>query len=260
MYIELLLKQDRKSMMENVILRCLQCNELFCPTRYDSYPSYNPNGDNDLSKERKHDDLGDFKNHHNEHKTEELQIIKGSFCSHYEYWEPIREDYLQVTDGSEIYTVRRWRKDINEPIKYQIVNFDIIFDKPVLGVQSDDLEKQMIADADRFKFKKTNIKKFIKLFKAFVSRLELDNVIECGFSVDDPMTSYAKLKDEIGEAFLNHCQNKFSETDINSLRMFISENSEYDDVMNIEVIRPFYLKPLNKRLKNNLYNNKTKSL
>ena len=45
---ELLLKQDRKSMMENVILRCLQCNELFCPTRYDSYPSYDLKDNNIL--------------------------------------------------------------------------------------------------------------------------------------------------------------------------------------------------------------------
>lgn len=235
--------------MENVILRCLQCNELFCPTRYDSYPSYNLNGDNDTLKEIKHDDLGNFKNSHNGHKIEELQVIDGSFCSHYEYWEPVREDYLQVTDGSEIYTVRRWRKYINEPLKYQIVNFNIIISEPILEVQSDDLEKQMIADADRFKFIKTNIKKFIRLFKTFVSRLELDNVMECGFSVNDPMTSYAKLKDEIRETFLNHCRNKFNETEVKNLRMFISENSEYDDVINIQVIRPFYLKPFSKRLK-----------
>jgi hypothetical protein len=253
-FMELLLKQDRKSMMENIILRCFQCNELFCPTRYDSYPSYNFNGDNYIFKEIKHDDIGEFKNSHSGHRVEELQVINGSFCSHYEYWEPIREDYLKITDNSEIYTVRRWRKYINEPLKYQIVNFDIIYSKPILEIQSDDLEKQMIADADRFKFTKTNIIEFINLYETFVSRLELDNVIECGFSVNDPMVSYAKLEDEIRETFLNHCRNRFNETEINNLRMFIGENSEYDDVINIQIIRPFYLKPLSKRLKTSYMN------
>ncbi|MDQ1328046.1 MAG: hypothetical protein QG641_1331 [Candidatus Poribacteria bacterium] len=235
--------------MENVILRCLQCNELFCPTRYDSYPSYDFK-DNNILKEIKHNDLGDFKNSHNGHKIEKLQVVNGSFFSHYAYWEPVREDYLQITDGSEIYTVRRWRKYINEPLRYQIVNFDIIFSEPILEVQSTDLEKQMIANADRFGFTKTNIRirKFIKLFKAFVSRLELDNVIECGFSLNDPMISYAKLKDEVRETFLDYCSYKFSATDIKNLRVFISENSEYDDVTNIQVIRPFYLKPLSNLL------------
>jgi hypothetical protein len=248
--------------MENVILRCLQCNELFCPTRYDSYPSYEFNGDSYIFKETKHDDIGDFKNSHSGHKIEELHVIKGSFCSHYEYWEPIREDYLKVTDNIEIYTVRRWRKYINEPLNYQIVNFDIIYSEPILETQSDDLEKQMIADANKFKFTKTNIKEFTNLYKTFVSRLQLDNVIECGFSVNDPMTSYASLKDEIRETFFNHFCNKFNETEIKNLRMFISENSEYDDVANIRVIRPFYLKPLSKRLERSYikYSNNIKSL
>jgi len=232
-------------MMENIILRCLQCNELFYPTPYDFYPSYEFE-DKDILKEIKHNDLGDFKNYHNGHKIEELQVVNGSFFSHYAYWEPVREDYLQITDGSEFYTVRRWRKYISEPLRYQIVNFDIICSEPILEIQSIDLEKQMIADADRFRFTKTNIKRFIKLFKTFVSHLELDNMVECGFSVNDPRVSYAKLKDEVRETFLNHYSYKFSANDIRNLRVFISENSEYDDVINIQIVRPFYLKPLSK--------------
>jgi len=235
--------------MENVIFRCLQCNEIFCPTRYDTYPSYDIDVGNGTLKEVKRDDFSDFKITHKGHKIEELQVIKGSFCSHYAYWEPVREDYLQVTDGFEVYTIRRWRKHISEPLKYQIVNFDIILGNPILEIQSSDIEKQMMADTDRFMFTKAKIKKFVKLFKSFVSRLRLDDVLECGFSVDDPMLSYARLNDEVRETFLDNCHSKFNETEIENLRAFINENSEYDDVINIRLLRPFYLKPVSKSFK-----------
>jgi len=234
-------------MIENVILRCLQCNELFCPTRYDNYPSYDFDKKTGALKEIKRNDLRDFKISHKGHRIEELQVINGSFYSNYAYWEPVREDYIQVTNGSKVYTVRRWRKYINEPLKYQIVNFDVVFGKPILEVQSTDLEKQMRADAAKFGFTKAKIKKFTKRFKAFVSRLELDDLLECGFSVDEPMVSYAKLKDEVREIFLDRCRSGFSESELEKIRIFINENSEYNDVMNVQVIRPFYLKPVSKR-------------
>jgi len=236
--------------MENIIIRCLQCNELFCPTEYDTFPSYSYDRETDDFIEIECDDLTEFKDAHRNHDTVKLYVVEGSFCSQYAYWEPIREDYFLASDGTEIYTIRRYRTHINRPLKYQIVDFEIVFGKPIVKVQEADLKAQMIIDSKIYGFSKEKIRIFIRLYRSFISRIELEDLEETGFSFDNPMVSYAKLKDRVKEEFLNRCKSIFDEKEIESLRCFIDENSEYNDVMNVEITKPYYLKPLLTRLQN----------
>ena len=235
--------------MEDIILGCLDCNKLFCQTSYDSYPVYEFDAQSKSFQEKETDDKESFIKAHESHKIVELYAIKDSLCSHYPYWEPIREDYMLFTDGNNYYTVKRWRKDINEPLNYEIVNYKIQFTEPVLQVQSKDLRRQMLADIKRLKLDRNKVEEFIERYEDFVSKISLNDVLECGFSSDDPMVTYASLKDEIMESFLKTCHSYFTDDGINILRKYLRENSEYDDVMNIIIKRNFKL------IKNNNYDN-----
>ncbi|MGB9595570.1 MAG: hypothetical protein ACPL7B_04740 [Candidatus Poribacteria bacterium] len=235
-------------MMENIILRCLQCNELFCPTQFDTYPSYNYDQESGEFTEMECDDLCEFKDAHRNHNIVKLHIIEGSFCSQYAYWNPIREDYFLASDGNEIYTIRRYRKSINKPFRYQIVDLELVFGKPNARIQEADLRDQMIIDSARYGFNKEKIRIFVRLYRSLISRIELEDLEDTGFSFENPMVSYAKLKDKVKEEFLNRCKSIFDEEEISALRRFIDENSEYNDVMNVEITRPYILKPsLNRR-------------
>ena len=228
--------------MSDVIFRCEDCNELFRPTGYDSQPAFYFNRKSGSVEEIEMDDLRDFKMAHDGHKVVKLRIIDGSFCSHRAQKEPVREDYFQATDGIQTYTVRRWRKDINEPLRYEVADdVRIEVDKPIPQVQSEELKKQMIADARKLKLDEARIGKFIERFRTFVSGIKMEDMIECGLSADDPMISYAALKDEAVEAFLSYCRSLFTDEELRRLRMFIDENSEYNDVMNVQLIRSFQL-------------------
>ncbi len=239
--------------MENRILGCLDCNKLFCQTNYDSYPAYEFDAESKSFKEKEMDDEKSFRKDHESHRIIELHEIKDSLCSHYPYWEPIREDYMLFTDGKKNYTVRRWRKDINEPLKYEIVNCMIEFSKPTLQAQSEDLRRQMLADIKRLKLDRNKIEEFVEHYEDFISNISLNDVFECGFSSNDPMVTYASLKDEIMESFLQTCSSYFSDDRIDILRKYIRENSEYDDVMNIIIKRHFQL------IDNNTFNNQSSS-
>lgn len=230
-------------MMEDIVLRCLQCNKLFCPTQFDNYPSYHYDQESDEFIEIECDDLSEFKDNHEGHNIVELHIIEGSFCSQYAYRDPIREDYLLASDGNEIYTIRRYRRNINEPFKYQIVNMELVFGKPFVKIQEADLRDQMIIDSPRYGFSREKIKIFVRLYRSLISRIELEDLEYTGFSFENPMISYAKLKDKVKEEFLDRCKSIFDEKEIESLRRFIDENSEFDDVMNVKITRPYTLRP-----------------
>lgn len=234
--------------MENIVLRCLQCNELFCPTQFDTYPSYSYDQEAGEFIEIERDDLGEFKNNHSGHNIVKLHIIEGSFCSQYAYWDPIREDYFLASSGKEIYTIRRYRKSINKPFKYEIIDMELVFGKPIVKIQEADLRDQMIIDSERYGFSREKIKIFVRLYRSLISRIELEDLEYTGFSFENPMISYGKLKDKVKEEFLDRCKSIFDEREVESIQCFIEENSEFDDVMNVEITRPYVLKPsLNRR-------------
>lgn len=230
--------------MRNIILRCLQCNDLFRPTAYDSYPAFRVDEQSDLITEIEMNDLDNFMMNHRGHEIAELQIIPGSFCSRYGYWEPIREDYFQATDGVEIYTVKRWREDVCKPLSYELIDANIEFCEPILRVQSVKLKRQMIADASILRLDADKIDGFIKRLENFVRDIELDDLIEYGLSTNDSAVSYATLKDEAMERLLIHCHALFTDEELDRLRVFIDVNSDYNDVMNIQIRRSFQLVPV----------------
>lgn len=227
--------------MENKILGCLDCNKVFYPSNHDSCPAYEFDDESNSFEEKEMDDEKSFLYKHESHKIIELYEVEDSLCSHYPYWEPIREDYMLFTDGNNYYTVKRWRKNINEPLNYEIVDYYIKFSEPVLQVQSKDLRRQMLTDIKRLKLDKNKVEEFVKHYEEFVSNISLNDVLERGCSSDDPMITYASLKDEIMESFLKTCYSYFSDDGIAVLRKYIRENSEYNDVMNIVIKRNFQL-------------------
>ncbi len=161
--------------MEDRILGCLDCNKLFCPTSYDSYPAYEFDAESNSFKEKEMEDEKSFFHDHESHKIVELHAVRDSLCSHYPYWEPIREDYMLFTDDrNNYYTIRRWRKDINEPLNYEIVNYKIQLTEPTLQVQSKDLKRQMLADTRRLKLDKNKVEEFVKHYEDFVSNISLN--------------------------------------------------------------------------------------
>ena len=223
----------------NTILRCIQCNELFRPTEYDSHPSFVFNEANQSFEEIETDDWKDFMSKHKGHNIMELYIMKGPFYSHNAYWELVREDYFETTDGTSIFTIKRWRTDINQPFKYEIVPGRIQISEPIFQAQSVDLKKQMLFDCDTLLLSEPKIEKFVKIFERFIQTLTEEDVWESSFSSDEPMTSYTALNGEAIRRLLKQCKPEFMEGELQRLNKFIEANSDYDDVMTFKAIRQF---------------------
>ena len=227
--------------MNDKILRCLQCNDLFRPTRYDLNATFCFDREMDAVTEIEVNDSDNFIMTHRGHDIIELHILNDSFCSHYPYSEPIREDYLQATDGIETYTIRRWREHIGMPLEYEIADVRIRRGEPIYRVQTAELKEQMTADDDMLELGEEKISKFVNSCESFVSDIRQEDIVECGVSTDEPMISYARLHHGTMEKFLaEHCLD-FTDEELKRLRVFAEANSEYNDVMNIQVIYSFQL-------------------
>jgi hypothetical protein len=165
--------------------------------------------------------------------------MKGMFFSKYPLWEPIREDYIITTDGNKEYVVKRWRKDIIKPLRYQILDATINFSGPVFQIQTYELKSQMLFEADRLMFDEKGIEEFLKAYENFISDISFDDFKEITESIEDPMLSYGVLKEEALEAFLTRYYSCLPKERLNRIWDFFRENSEYSDVMNILIRQVF---------------------
>ena len=225
--------------MNDIILLCSQCNELFRPTRYDLDTAFCFDRKIGVVTEIEISDSHDFMMTHRRHDVIELHILDDSFCSHVPYSEPIREDYFQATDGLKTYTIRRWREHISMPLKYEMADVFIRHYEPTYRAQTAELRKQMLADDDALRLGQDKISEFGDSYDNFISHIKQEDIVECGTSMDEPMIYFARLHHREMEKFLTEYCPDFTDEELGRLRMFIRANSEYNDVMNIQVVYSF---------------------
>jgi hypothetical protein len=102
-----------------IFLWCRPCNEIHHLTRFDTAPEYVFNGKE--VKEIARDDLAEFSKRHTGHEIKTLQRQEEADCSDERPVDPMREEYISVTDGQKSFVLRRFRLSIREPLVFAIV-------------------------------------------------------------------------------------------------------------------------------------------
>lgn len=152
------------------LLRCVECNELFQMTDYDSSPEYQVTENGEIHVIPR-DERRSFLASHKGHKIERLKVKKGSLVSDQPYMEPIKTTYFQATNGKESFIVKRWRESIDSPMRYELIKGDIVLVNEELGVQVEEIRKQLAYDFKDEPLSEKKIKPFIESLQRIVVRL-----------------------------------------------------------------------------------------
>jgi len=106
-------------MIKKQLIWCTQCNALSLFSALDRTPEYrNQKGEWEV-KER--DDQASFMQAHRRHHLEELHVVANSFMSRQNYAEPVKTSYFEVTNGRQRFVVKKSRKTVLDPQRYEIV-------------------------------------------------------------------------------------------------------------------------------------------
>ena len=111
-------------------------------TPFDQCPEYHYAETTGEYYAREQDDELDFSRKHRGHRTEELTMLDNPMYSEGPYFDPQRILYFEATNGRETFLIKRWRKSVLEPIRYDVVPGRLEVQKTV-EIQKGSLEKQM---------------------------------------------------------------------------------------------------------------------
>ena len=212
----------------NQLIRCKNCDEIIMKTPFDQYPEYESDPkrsvENFPSIER--DDFQDFLIHHHGHRLENLKIIEDSFVSEKPYFEPTKTSFFKATNGKERFVIKKSRKRIDEPLKYQLIPGDYSVKCISIEIQSEEISKQLKRELKPPPLQ-AQIDAFLKLYRMIVENTDIQNLERIPEESHHPLEIYYKIDDLHLMYLLRNCRHIFKGQEYSAMEEFI--HREKDD-------------------------------
>jgi len=229
-------------MVEERYICCRNCNEVHHVTPFDKAPEYIwAEGE---ARELPRDDWRDFMHRHAGHRLESLRSVGESCLVSGEAADPMKVDYIEVTNGHDLFLIRSHRKNIAEPLSFELVQGRLAPAGVSVEVQEDELRKEL---KHHFPWRMPEplsdqkIELFIGLFKEMVASLRPDEIEICSPSYTDTRTEYGSLESAGKEALVERCKHHFSAVEIEEIRRFIETHVEDDGVMSLRLAKLYMI-------------------
>jgi hypothetical protein len=188
----------------------------------DRYPAYRKIGGEWESLAR--DDQTLFLNSHRGHPLEELRIIDGPSVSYEDYVEPMRTSYFEARSGKRRFVVKRFRKSILEPCRYEAIEGKLLLTPGAPIIDAVSIEKELKRVFSPKKIKSYKIKGFVEELEKNVSRLTAEDLVKASVETHNPSIWYFLLNEKILEQTLAASSRFLSRRDRQLLAEFAREN------------------------------------
>ncbi len=217
----------KEGMMDQLI-RCVTCNAIFARTAFDKWPEYEYvlGKSSEPYRTIEKDDFQDFLKHHRNHSMENLEIIEDSLVSEKPYSEPTKVSYFKATNGKECFVVKRFRKRIDEPLSYQLIDGDYCLKLQRLEIQPEEIIKQLKIELDSPSLHEDQIEAFLKLYQHVLKTIDMNNLERIPEDSSHPLEIYYKMDDVSLAYLLRNCRTIFKGSEYKAIEAFIHRHRE----------------------------------
>ena len=235
----------------NTLIRCIDCNAIHAITPFDQAPEYSSPARTEQCQSGcaieydaiDKDDYAAFVHKHSGHSTEQLSIIENSLYSEGPYFDPSRVLYFETTNGTETFLIKRWRRSVADPVRYEMVPATIEV-KMSVEIQQRDLEKQMCYEMREPLVARDKVSRFIEIVQEEAKNI--DPALSAAEIAESHEANIAYLP--LGENQINRILNKsrsiFTAAELAQIEQFIRNNAEYDGVMSFLVRKTAVFHPV----------------
>ena len=213
---------------------CRNCGAVHHVSAFDQAPNYFViAGD---AHENHADDWRGFMNRHAGHGLEALKALGELYFPEGSAADPMAVAYLEVTNGHRSFLLRRSRRSINEPLRFEPI--EARFGEPVvvLEIQEREIRKELrlrFGDASGHMLSDAKVDLFIALFRDAASQVDARAVTVTEPSYTNDNVSYAALQARTKNCLLQQCARQFTSGEMEALRRFIETHSDGSDVMTL---------------------------
>jgi hypothetical protein len=221
----------------NMLVRCINCDEVTLRTPFDQWPEYDPHSNSSFESSRtiERDDFQDFLQNHYGHQLEDLKILENSFISEKDYAEPVKTSYFKATNGREDFVIKKFREKIDEPLKYQLIYGDYSLKCLAIEIQSKEIIKQLNTEFRKNPFQQNQIDAFLKLFKDIANTVDIKRLERVPEESSNASEIYYKIDDISLAYLLRNCRNIFKGQEYKNIEEFIHRHKE-DGVLLVRAI------------------------
>jgi hypothetical protein len=216
-------------------VRCINCDEITPKTPFDQCPEYDINGSFESFKTLEKDDFKDFLQNHHGHRLENLKILEDSYISEKDYAEPVKTSYFKATNGRESFVVKKFRENIDEPLKYQLIYGDYSLKCVGIEIQSKEIVKQLNSEFKKNFLHQNQIDAFLKLLHFVVKNIDIKKLERIPEESPNASEIYYKMDDISLAYLLRNCHNIFKREEYTHIEDFIHRHKE-DGVLLIKAI------------------------
>lgn len=222
----------------NKLIRCIDCNVIHAVTPFEQAPEYIltdcPKGRSteyaiEYSAIEKNDHA-EFSHKHQGHCMENLSIIENSSYSEGPYFDPHRVLYFETTNGKDTFLIKRWRRSIADPVRYEVVPAKLEV-KMTVEIQQRDLEKQMCYEMSEPLATHDKVNRFIEIVQEEARQIDPEKCAADAADSHEANIAYLPLGEEQIERILNKSRSYFTHDELAHIERFIRNNADYDGVM-----------------------------
>lgn len=212
----------------NPCIRCIYCNKVFIKTPFDQSPEYqyDPRFSSVTFQSIEKDDYQDFLKEHQGHPLEYLEIIEDSYISEQPYSEPVKVSYVKATNGKEKFVIKKFRENIEDPLRYELILGDYSLELQEIEIQSKEIAQQLKTEFQKHPLSPTQISKFIKLYQRIVEGMDLLQLEPISEESYHPLERYYKLDDVSLYYLLRNCRNIFKGKEYEAMEGFIFRHKD----------------------------------
>ena len=218
----------RKGDSVNQVIRCTSCNEVCMKTPYDQWTEVETSRDGSLAtvRETQRDDYRDFLSIHRAHRLEALRIVEDSYVSERPYTEPVKESYFKATNGREVFVIKKFRTEIQEPLRYQLVKGDFELRCKSVDIQSAAIQKQLQKEWTLTPISPTKVTTFLRLLRHIVETMDIRQLERVPEESALPLEVFYKMDDVSLGFLLRNSHNIFKGKEYSAMEAFIHRHRE----------------------------------
>lgn len=233
-------------MADGKFILCRNCGSVHHVTVFDRAPKYSISGGE--SKQSPADDWREFMNHHAGHRMEAVKSLGEQYSFDTSPGDPMAVGYIEVTNGHQNFLLRRYRRSIEEPLRFEPVEARLGEPAVSLEIQEREIRKELKL---RFRWppghalNDATIDLFIALFRDAASQIDARGVTGAEPSYSNENLSYAALPPPVKEDLLKNCARHFSVMEVEALRRFMESHCDGSNVMTLMLRRRNFIKECN---------------
>ncbi len=215
---------------------CRNCSEIHHVTPFDRSPMYILEAGEE--KVVSMDDWRAFMQRHDGHKLEALQAFGMSYNPGIPPLDPMKERYIEVTNGQETFVIRSFRNSIEEPLNFELLQGRLKITRVIVEIQEDEIRKEMKYHfpwelSARLDDEKIDL--FIRLFRELARDLDLIRIEDHEYSPTGSSLLFGALDNRTVDTLVERCASYFSPAELKGIRRFCEHHMTSDGVMGLMV-------------------------